>query len=99
MHLETEPHFSLYIIRPDQKDISMPSPGIIVLNVTLLILLETLGNFLLFCIIFYERFGMDAQKRTVTNQLLSAMIFVQILSNVFIIPISLQTVFPGLRSK
>ena len=62
------------------------SPGVIVLYILLLLLAESLGNFLLFCMILYEKYGMDPQKRTVTNQLLSRMIFVQILYNIFILP-------------
>ena len=62
------------------------SPDVITLYVFLLTLVESLGNFLLFCMVFYEKYGMDSQKRTVTNQLLSRMIFVQILYNIFILP-------------
>ena len=72
--------------------------GMIVLFVFLLIILETLGNFLLYCIIFFEKFGMDAQKRTVTNQLFSRMMYVLILNNLFIIPTSLSFLF-GFKSK
>ena len=62
------------------------SPDVITLYAFLLLLVESLGNFLLFCIVWYEKYGMDPQKRTVTNQLLSRMIFVQILYNIFILP-------------
>ena len=62
------------------------SPGVIILYLLLLLLAESLGNFLLFCMILYEKYGMDPQKRTVTNQLLSRMIFAQILYNIFILP-------------
>ena len=62
------------------------SPGVIIVYVFLLLLVESLGNFLLFCIILYEKYGMDPQKRTVTNQLLSRMIVVLILCNIFILP-------------
>ena len=65
--------------------------GLIVLLIVLLIVVETLGNFLLFCLIWYEKYGMDAQKRTVTNQLFSSICISQILCNIFIIPLS--TVF------
>ena len=68
------------------------------LYVFLLIILEILGNFLLYCIIYYEKFGMDSQKRTVTNQLFSKMTGVQILCNLFIIPSSFS-LLPGLESK
>ena len=62
------------------------SPVVIILYIFLLLLAESLGNFLLFCMILYEKYGMDPQKRTVTNQLLSRMIFAQILYNTFILP-------------
>ena len=67
-----------------------PTPGLhsglVILLVILMIILETLGNFLLICMIFYEKNGMDSKKRTITNMLLSRMIFVQILYNVFFMP-------------
>ena len=62
------------------------SPGVMISHILLLLLAESWGNFLLFCMILYEKYGMDPQKRTVTNQLLSRMIFVQILFNIFILP-------------
>ena len=52
-----------------------------------LLILETLGNCLLFCMLWYEKFGMDAKKRTVTNQLLSRMIMARIFFNIFFMPI------------
>ena len=57
--------------------------GLLILLVILLLILETLGNFLLICMIHYEKYGMDSKKRTITNMLLSRMIFVQILYNIF----------------
>ena len=53
----------------------------------LLLILETLGNYLLFCVVWYEKFGMDSKKRTVTNQLLSRMIFALIFFNIFFMPL------------
>ena len=53
----------------------------------LLLIMETLGNYLLFCMIWYEKFGMDSKKRTVTNQLLSRMIFALISFNIFFMPL------------
>ena len=52
-----------------------------------LLILETLGNCLLFCMLWYEKFGMDSKKRTVTNQLLSRMIMACIFFNIFFMPI------------
>ena len=53
----------------------------------LLLIMETLGNYLLFCMIWYEKFGMDSKKRTVTNQLLSRLIFALIFFNIFFMPL------------
>ena len=53
----------------------------------LLLIMETLGNYLLFCMVWYEKFGMDSKKRTVTNQLLSRMIFALIFYNIFFMPL------------
>ena len=61
--------------------------GLKVFLVILLLILETLGNCLLFCMLWYEKFGMDSKKRTVTNQLLSRMIMAGIFFNIFFMPI------------
>ena len=53
----------------------------------LLLILETLGNYLLFCMVWYEKFGMDSKKRTITNQLLSMMIITLIFFNIFFMPL------------
>ena len=52
----------------------------------LFFVVETLGNFLLFCLIIYEKYGMDAQKRTATNQLLNSLCGSVILFNIGILP-------------
>ena len=53
----------------------------------LFLIMETLGNYLLFCMVWYETFGMDSKKRTITNQLLSRMIFALIFFNIFFMPL------------
>ena len=53
----------------------------------LLLIMETFGNYLLLCMVWYEKFGMDSKKRTVTNQLLSRMIFALIAFNMFFMPL------------
>ena len=73
-HLETNTH-------------SMPHPGLIILFIVSLIMLETLGNFLLFCMVWYEKYGMDSKKRTISNQLLSRMIIVLIVFNIIMMPL------------
>ena len=61
--------------------------GLKVFLVILLLIMETLGNYLLFCMVWYEKFGMDTKKRTITNQLLSRMILALIFFNIFFMPI------------
>ena len=61
--------------------------GLKVFSGVLLLILETLGNYLLFCMVWYEKFGMDSKKRTITNQLLSRMLLVLIFFNVFFMPL------------
>ena len=53
----------------------------------LLLIVETLGNYLFFCMVWYEKFGMDSKKRTITNQLFSRMILALIFFNIFILPL------------
>ena len=77
-HLETNTYSM-----PD----SMSCPGLIILFIVSLIMMETLGNFLLLCIVWYEKYGMDSKKRTISNQLLSRMIIVQILFNIIMMPL------------
>ena len=62
-------------------------PGLTVFFGILLLIMETLGNFLLFCMTWYEKFGMDSKKRTISNQLLSKMIFAVIFFNIFCMPL------------
>ena len=79
---------ALHLIHLEKKVGPFPFSGLVIsFLVFLLIILETLGNFLLVCMIWYEKYGMDSKKRTVTNMLLSRIIFVQILCNIFIMPL------------
>ena len=63
-----------------------PSVQMQALYIIMFLILESVGNFLLFCMITYEKYGMDSQKRTVTNQLLSNLCFCVILYNILIMP-------------
>jgi hypothetical protein len=47
---------------------------------------EIIGNGLLVVIIMYEKFGMDPQKRTTVNQLLSKICWMLIMTNLTIFP-------------
>ena len=78
--------FSL-LNRNIEKKLVLTSLGFKVFFGILLLIMEILGNYLLFCMIWYEKFGMDSKKRTITNQLLSKMIFAQIFFNIFFMPL------------
>ena len=90
-HNETQSNhlsIALHLIHLKKKEGPLPFSGLVIsFLVFLLIILETLGNFLLLCMICYEKYGMDSKKRTVTNMLLSRIIFVLILCNIFIMPL------------
>ena len=76
-----------------------PHPGMITLYVIMFLMLESLGNFLLMCLIIHEKYGMDSQKRTVTNQLLSNMNGMLISFNISILPIFMVNIIFGPQSK
>ena len=77
--------FSLFDKNIEKKIVST-SLGLTVLFGIFLMLMETLGNYLLFCMVWYEKFGMDSKKRTITNQLFSRMILALIIFNLFVMP-------------
>ena len=68
------------------KDLK-PSAQMMTLYVFIFLIVEVLGNFLLLSMIMYEKYGMDPQKRTVTNQLLSNICGTFIIQNVIVMPI------------
>ena len=91
---------ALHLIHFEKKEGPLPFSGqVISFLVFLLIILETLGNFLLLCMICYEKYGMDSKKRTVTNMLLSRIIFVQIFGNIFVMPLSTIGLLFGVFSE
>ena len=73
--------------RKIETNLLSTSPGITFFFGILLLMMETLGNFLLFCMVWYEKFGMDSKKRTITNQLLTRMVLALILFNSFFMPL------------
>ena len=70
----------------DEHSMNSNSPGpsavMMTFYVFLYVIVEVLGNFLLLSMITYEKYGMDSQKRTVTNQLLSSICISFIILNV-----------------
>ena len=69
------------------KSFQLPPAGIIAFYTILFVIAETLGTFLLICMIIYEKYGMDPQKRTVSNQLLSNNCIMWIVHNLLVMPI------------
>ena len=65
------------------------SAEMMIFYVSLFLIVEILGNFLLLSMITYEKYGMDPQKRTVTNMLLSSICISFIIHNVIAMPIAL----------
>ena len=91
---------ALHLILDDKKEGLPPHSGLVISFLVILwIILVTLGNFLLVCMIWYEKYGMDSKKRTVTNMLLSRIIFVQIFGNIFVMPLSTIGLLFGVFSK
>ena len=84
--------FALLDGKIEKKSIST-SLGLKVFFSVLLLILETLGNYLLFCMVWYEKFGMDSKKRTITNQLLSRMIVPLVVFNIFFMPLHFGALF------
>ena len=69
------------------KNLVVSGLGLKVFLGILLLIMETIGNYLLFCMVWYEKFGMDSKKRTINNQLLTRMILVLIFYNIFFMPL------------
>jgi hypothetical protein len=60
---------------------------------------EIIGNGLLVVIIMYERFGMDPQKRTTINQLLSKVCWMLITTNLTVFPFVVMRTLFGPQSE
>ena len=86
-------------INSERNSKLMPHLGLIISYIVSLIVLETLGNFLLFCMIWYEKYGMDSKKRTISNQLMSRMIIVLILFNLLMMPLIMVGLIVGALSE
>ena len=65
------------------------------LYVFLFLIVEIPGNLLLLFVICYEKYGMDPQKRTVTNQLLSSICGSFLIQNFVAVPILMfERIYP-----
>ena len=69
--------------------------NMMVLYVFLFFVVEIPGNLLLLSMICYEKYGMDSQKRTVTNQLLSSICVSFLIQNFVAVPILMfERIYP-----
>ena len=64
-----------------------PSVVMMTFYVFLFLIVEIPGNVLLLSMITYEKYGMDSQKRTVTNKLLSSICVSFVIHNIIAMPI------------
>jgi hypothetical protein len=60
---------------------------------------EVIGNGLLAIIIMYEKYGMDPQKRTAINQVLSKVCWLTIMTNLIVFPFMVMRTLFGLQSE
>ena len=72
---------------PSMNVYSALSAQMMIFYVFLFLIVEILGNFLLLSMITYEKYGMDSQKRNVTNQLLSSICISFLIHNIIAMPI------------
>ena len=66
-----------------------PTLSMKIFYIIMLFLVEIIGNILLACMIYYQKYGVAEMKKTVNSILFSVICFAMILHNIFIIPILL----------
>ena len=81
-YLSEKFHFESYLVQ-EYEEIHWTEW---ILGLFWLLAIEILGNVCLFATIVYERFGMDPQKRTVINQLLSQCCWIVMFHNITTFP-------------
>jgi hypothetical protein len=74
-------------------------PGYVAGCVAITAAVEVIGNGLLAVIIMYEKFGMDPQKRTTINQLMSKVCWMLIIRNLTIVPFWVSRTLIGPQSE
>ena len=75
----------------NSMNVNSPEPLAVMMTfyVFLYVIVEILGNFLLLSMITYEKYGMDPQKRNVTNQLLTSICVSFLIHNVIAMPLAM----------
>ena len=92
-------NISFEILSELENRLSQTPAYLIVVQIFFFFLLETLGNFLLLAMIVFEKYGMDPQKRTASNQLLSINCILWIFHNLLILPVFFIARIYGPQSK
>ena len=83
-----------FLLSNDSINKFIPTISEKVFFAVMFLIFEIFGNFMLFCLITFEKYGMDSQKRTITNQLLTSICCSGILHNIISIPIfTVQLIF------
>ena len=81
------------IVSLDENSMNLHSPApsaeMTMFYIFLFLIIESLGNFLLLSMIIYEKYGMDPQKRNVTNQLLTSICISFLIHNVIAMPLAM----------
>ncbi len=81
-------NFSECVMAP--TDTEMYPVSVVALQAAFVFLLITVGNGSLLATIIYEKYGMDPQKRTVTNKMLTSLMILMILFNLSIMPLHMK---------
>ena len=68
---------------------TMSSAAFLVFLILTGVLVETLGNGLLYGIFLYEKYGVDSMRRTIVNMLYSQLCLTYIFSNILAIPFAI----------
>ena len=69
---------------------TMSSAAFLVFLILTGVLVETLGNGLLYGIFLYEKYGVDSMRRTIVNMLYSQLCLTYIFSNILAFPIAIS---------
>jgi hypothetical protein len=74
-------------------------PVFVAICAAVTVAVEVIGNGLLAIVIMYEKFGMDPQKRTTINQLVSKVCWILIMTNLAIFPFMVVRTLFGPQSE
>ena len=76
-----------------------PTSWMTIFYIIILLYVETMGNFLLVCMVLYQKYGVAEMQKTVNSHLSTSICLAMILNNVFIIPLTLIYITSSQVSK